>query len=445
MKNRSFDIIIFLAGLFAMTEVYVGGFIAVAELVIFAVAPFVFINDLRTLRRDGFMPLVWLFLLTIVGCIIASIMNRTAFQSFSRGFAAIYGTLASFVCMHKLLRDDFGRVKWFFVGYSLSLIINIFIFQRGSMRHAYDTSLISTEAMESTVSSALFWAGRLPHWLYLPVRGWYISTPSLYSLPTAFVVGVVCLLWSAGSGRAAALCALCTFVLLAVGAKTIRGMWKLKKRISFIVIALMVVALIGKQVYQSLAERGVLGEGGTKKYEQQTKEGRGVFSMLVAGRGEFFAGIYCAIRKPIIGYGPWAIDWDGLGGDFLRKYGSSEDYENYLRFQRASIRRLSVIPSHSCIVGFWTWYGIFGLLLWLYILRLYWKTFTVYFTCYPPWFGCVATILPTAIWDAFFSPYGNRIMMALFFAMCLFLKAVNEKRLPPGGTNASYSMAEWNR
>ncbi len=445
MKNRSYDLLMFLTGLFAMTEVYVGGFSAISELVIFMVAPFVFINDLPYLKRDGFMPLVWLFFLTICGCLLASIINHTAFPSIARGLAALYGTLASFICMHKLLRDDFGRVKWFFIGYSLSLVLNIFIFQRGSARHGFDTSLFSEQAMESTVNSVLFWAGRLPHWLYLPVRAWYISTPAFYSLPAAFIIIVVCLFGSGGSGRAATLCAMITFVLLFVGAKrkTVHGLYQLRKRMVMVFLLLGVVAFVGKQAYLHLAESGALGEGGAKKLEQQTKQGSGFFSLLVAGRGEFFAGLYCAIHKPIIGYGPWAIDWNGLGGDFLRKYGSAEDYENYLRFQMSSARKLSVIPSHSCIVGFWTWYGIFGLLLWLYLLRLYWKTITVYFASYPPWFGCIATILPTAVWDAFFSPYGNRIMMALFFAMCLFLKAVHEKRLPPGGTVGLYLPMEW--
>lgn len=442
MKNRSSDLSMFLIGLFAMTEVYVGGFSAISELILFVVAPFVFIKDLPSLKRDGFMPIVWLLLLTIGGCILASIVNHTSFPAFTRGFAALYGTLASFVCMHRLLRDDFGRVKWFFIGYSLSLVVNIFIFQRGSARHSFDTALFSEQAMESTMNSVLFWAGRLPHWLYLPIRGWYTSVPASYSLPSAFIVIVVSLLGSGGSGRAAALCALATFFFLVVGAKTVLGMRMLKKNMIIVLMALIVVALVGKQIYQGLAERGVLGEGGTVKFEQQTKQGRGVMAMLIAGRGDFFAGIYCALRNPIIGYGPWAIDWDGIGGEFLREFGSSEDYENYLRYQMLSSRKLSVIPSHSSIVGFWTWYGIFGLLLWLYILRLYWKTITVYFSSYIPWFGCVATILPTAVWDAFFSPYGNRIMMALFFAMCLFLKAVYEKRIPPGGTKAFYSIME---
>ena len=41
MKNNS--MLLFLMGLFAMTEVYVGGFSAISELIIFVVGPFVLV------------------------------------------------------------------------------------------------------------------------------------------------------------------------------------------------------------------------------------------------------------------------------------------------------------------------------------------------------------------------------------------------------------------
>lgn len=433
---------LFFMGLFAMTEVFIGGFSAISELAIFIVGPFVLVNDWRTLSRDGFLPSVWLFILTILGCTIASKVNGIALPFFARGFAAIYGTLMSFVCAHRLLRDDFSKVKWFFLGYSLSLVINIFIFQRGSARHGMDTALFSADAMEGTMGSVLFWASRLPNWLFTPVRGWYLQTPAMYSIFAAIAVVIVSLFGSGGSGRSAALAGLGTLCLLLVGGKTVKDLMRLKKHVVSLLVFLMIAGIVGKTAYQHLASSGALGEQGQRKFEEQTRRGNSAMAMLMAGRGEFFAGLYCAIKNPIIGYGPWAVDHEGLSGEFLREYGATEDYETYLRFQQATAnqtgRRQVVIPSHSCIVGFWTWYGIFGLVLWLYILKLYWKTFTNYLVCYPPWFGCIATILPLAVWDAFFSPYGNRVMMGLFFAMCLFLKAVYEKRLPAGGAHGQY-------
>lgn len=436
MRKNNSSVILFLAGLFAMTEVYIGGFIAISELIFCVFAPFIFLKDIKSLKHDGFMPIIVMFVLTMIGCCVASNVNDIPSSYFRKGIAAIYTTLAVLVCMHRLLREDFSSVKWFFVGYAFSLVLNIFIFQRGSARHGDDISLISDVAFESTVNSVLFWSSRLPHWLYVPVRGWYLGVPNLYSLMASVAIAAISLLSSSGSGRSAALCAIVTFGMLVFGRKSRESMLKLKKYIYVMFFSLLVLGLLSKFAYQRLALSGALGDAAARKYEQQTKSGTGIVNLLIAGRGQFFAGLYCAIKNPIIGYGPWAIDKDGVAGEFLAKYGTQEDYDIYLRYQMNEYlvaRKNLVVPAHSCIIGWWIWYGIFGLLTWLYILWLYWRTVTRYFVAYVPWFGCMVTILPTAVWDAFFSPYGNRVMMALFFAMCLYLKAVYEKRFPAGG------------
>lgn len=428
--------LIFLAGLFAMTEVYIGGFIAISELVIFIVAPYVFLVDYKLLKRDGFLPLLWLLMLAMAGCVIATRANGTPFPSFAKGFAAIYATWGSLICMHRLLRDDFMRVKWFFLGYAFSLVLNIFAFQRGSARHLGDVAIVSGAAMESTMNSVIFWAGRLPHWIYLPLRGWFASTPAIYSRTAPLVLAGISLFSSGGSGRAAALCALATFAVLLVEGRSRVSLKQHKQRIIILCVLLVLIGVVAKKGYESLAQSGVLGEYAVKKYENQTRLGNSAIDMLVAGRSEFFVGLYCAVKKPIIGYGPWPVDKDGDVGLFLSKYGTYEDYEVYLRSQRdayAMGMKQALLPTHSCIMGWWVWYGILGLSVWVYILWLYWKTITAYCVCYPPWFGCIATILPAAVWDAFFSPYGSRVMMGMFFAMCLYLKAVFNKRLPPGG------------
>ena len=433
-------------GAFAATEIHLVGNIAISELILSFAAPFVFLFGYRELRADGFMPMLWLFALTIIGCIIASIVNHTEFQFVIRGLAAIYVTLAALICSHGLLRDDFSRVRWFFLGYAISNVINIYIFQRGGSIYMVNSDIIDETRIEATLGSVLFWVERLPHWLYVPIRGWYMSTPLLYSAAAPLVVASVCLFASGGSGRSAALSALLTFVLLIIGRKSLRSLQFIRKHFFVCVCVLAGVALGGAKAYQYFAWTGALGESGFKKIEEQTKSGSGPLAILFSARVDFFAGLYCAVRNPIVGYGPWAVDEDGVAEGFMRKYVTEENYQRYMEMVRASLitgfKRM-VIPSHSCIVGFWTWYGIFGLLLWLYIIRLYWKTFTLYAISYPPWYGCLASILPIVLWDALFSPFGHRVFMGYFFAMCLMLKAVHENRLPPGGTSHRYIVGEY--
>lgn len=433
-RNKQCNYLLFLMGAFSLTEASFGaGFLAISEMVVFMVAPFVFLKDFRSLKHDGFMPMVWLIWLTMAGCIVASYVNHTPLQYFCRGFFAVYAVFAGMVCFHRLLSGNFSGVKYFFFGVALSCIINIFIFQRGSARHGDDVALVSAAAMESTLGSVLFWGSRLQHWLYLPIKGWYLSTPKVYSVAAPFVVAAVSLLGSGGSGRSFALCAIASSVLLILGSKKVSILLRLKRKLIVVFIVMLIGAFAAKGMYSHLAKSGALGEVGLRKYEQQTKSGTGVLPILMAGRSEFFAGIYCAVHNPIVGYGPWAIDWDDLYYGFLEKYGTIEDFQLYVKCQLASARdgggRVHVIPSHSCIVGFWTWYGIFGLVLWLYIFWLYYKTMTAYFVNIPLWYGCFATIIPLAVWDGLFSPFGARLANALLFTMCLYAKAVYQHRV----------------
>ena len=432
MHKRSRQIM-FLIGLFSMTEIYIGGFIAISELVLFAYAPFVFLKDFRIIKKDGFMLFIALSILTILGCVVASLYNHTPFPFALKGLSATYGLFAVVVCMHRILRQDFNVVGSFFIGYALSIFINIFMFQRGSMRSGGDFALVSAVAQTSTLSGVLFWADRLPHWLYLPIRSWYTAVPKVYAVSASLCVAAACLFLSGGSGRAATICALGTFAFLCVGGGTVGDLQRLKKHVIVALLFVLGILMLGKMSYQYCAKKGILGESSARKLAVQSRHGEDLLSLLMAGRSEFFAGIYCALKNPILGYGPWAIDKNGVAAGFIYAYGDPEDYESYMRSINGQTRKLPVIPSHSCIVCFWTWYGIFGLVLWLYILMLYLITITKSFVCYVPWFGCVATILPTAVWDALFSPYGNRVMVGLFLTMCLYLKAVYDRKVPVGG------------
>ena len=56
MKGKNFWL--FLIGTFSMTQVRLIGSIGISEVIVFVVAPFVFVSDYRFLKRDGFMPMV---------------------------------------------------------------------------------------------------------------------------------------------------------------------------------------------------------------------------------------------------------------------------------------------------------------------------------------------------------------------------------------------------
>lgn len=240
------------------------------------------------------------------------------------------------------------------------------------------------------------------------------------------------------SGRSAAIGAFGTMMIILLGGKSPSQMRKLSRNFWVLVIIGVVVIQCLTLVYKEAASRGFMGENALKKYEVQMKGRKsGALATLMAGRLEFFVGSYIAFKRPIVGYGPWALDYDGYYSDFLTKYGSAEDYESYLKYYEWQLKNgqsfITLIPAHSHIVGFWVWYGIFGLVFWIYILFQIVRYFRRDLATVPYWYGMLAAMTPSFLWSVFFSPFGDRVGEAMFIVFLLMTKAVRLGRvdLPP--------------
>jgi O-antigen ligase len=121
---------------------------------------------------------------------------------------------------------------------------------------------------------------------------------------------------------------------------------------------------------------------------------------------------------------------------FLETYGSEEDYEKALKSMRyrESMGGLTLgyIPAHSHIASFFLWFGIVGLLYWLYVLYAIFRYFHKEMASAPHWFGILALGAPGFLWALFFSGFGFRIVtmpyvVLLFMAHSYYIGA---KRLP---------------
>lgn len=173
-------------------------------------------------------------------------------------------------------------------------------------------------------------------------------------------------------------------------------------RIVNIFIMLFLGALIVNSVYESLASRHILGEYAYQKYQTQIQAD----NILEGGRAETFMGIELIRRKPIIGYGSYAMD---KGDKFHKEFASASGKKYRRPFKE---RRM---PAHSHIVGAWMWNGIGGGIFWLYVLLLMWRVFRS---------GAMLTesaLLPgilmtftARIWEILFSPFGLRIPETFF-------------------------------
>ena len=94
-------ILLFLIGLGATYRVRVIGLIGLSEILIFGIAPVLFLVNWGRLKKDGFMPVLTLCGLTMLGCGIASWQNNIYVVDFIRGCASPYAIFASIVVDRK--------------------------------------------------------------------------------------------------------------------------------------------------------------------------------------------------------------------------------------------------------------------------------------------------------------------------------------------------------
>ena len=431
MKRHSSKLLFFLVGLGAVTQVRIIGSIGIVEAIFFIIAPFVFIKDVNVLRRDGFMPVITLAIMALVGCFIACIVNGSPFPNAIRGLAECYSLFATIVVYHRLFRDNLDCYRWIALGFACSEIVNIFAFHKGT--DIYLGGGIETDEKlirQNIISGPLFWLHKLGAILTLPVRGWYLSTPYWYSIVAPIILSVFTMA-TTSSGRSAFLISLLGVVIIFIGGKRLDRMQSIQQHVVAFILVLCVLLVSAKAGYKYLAENGYLNEQALQKYESQTRGGSGMISMIVGGRGVVFASLYACLQRPIWGYGPWAVDHEGLYADFLRKYGDAQDYKEYEEnyAYRLQIGRIPLIPGHSHIFGFWVSYGILALPFWAYVYFLIFRHLRKNMVAIPQLYGYFALSIASCSWHIMFSPYTGRMSVSLFIVLMLMADAIRKGRI----------------
>lgn len=433
--HKELNLVLFLLGLFSMTQIRIIGAIGISEIPIFIIAPFMFLKDYRTLKVDGFLPIIWLSLLTCGGNCIASYMNETHIVYAIKGFATPYSIFAVVVVLHRLLRDNLMGYKWLLIGIAFSLIVNIFVFQQDAELSAFADGAVGIEAGRRIAqTSAIFWTSRIRPFVELPMSAWYTQVPLGVSVMLIFFFVVFSAVTTA-SGRGFAATAMASVVLLMVGRKKRKHMQFFKQHFGLFVVGCCAVSIILTTVYKAAAQSGLMGEQSRDKYERQMEDRKGVLGLLQGGRGEVFIGLTACVDKPIFGYGPCPIDKNDYVKRYYEKYGTSRQWNEFISYDDylSSIGRARcyVIPAHSHLISFWLYYGIIGLVLWVYVLYLIVIYFKRYVDVVPQWFGYMAVTLPTLVWSIAFSPYGYRVATPLTICLLLFSRAISRGMIRP--------------
>ena len=431
MYSSRVKLFLFLIGLGSQTQIQFVGSIGISELLLFLIGPFVFFLDYRQLKADGFMPFVWLSILTCVGCLLSGVFNHTHLILLVKGLASPYSVFVVTVVFHRLLRKDFSALKWFILGVFVSSIVSIFVFQQATYAVRGGEFLEGSEATNVIISNPLFWSSRITSLVMLPISMWYVSTPYAYSASMPFVTALVKILFSQASGRSAALCSFLAGFYIAIAGKNVQRMRRVGRNFLLVLVGLVVLLMIGKQVYVYAAKNNYLGEKAQAKYYRQTQGSSSILKIIMGGRLEFFTAIRACMDRPIIGFGAKPLDTKGYYEQMLEKYGTPDDYEMYVKLIQDRAKRgitYHMLPSHSHLASFWLQYGIIGLIFWLYVLWMFLRFFTRYSHGIPQWYGYCVLVISDFLWDIFFSPFSGRISIAVLMSCILFARAVVQGR-----------------
>lgn len=418
--------LLLLAGLFNGTRINLGGSIALTELAFVVAAPFLIFKSLPMLRRTGLSSALWLMVLWLGGALFSDlVVNHTYLPFALKGIATPVVMISSLICLAYLLKRDITNVRWYVVGSAFTIILSTFFLSRAS---SLGLDMSAESALERTVGYKLYWLNLITAFILIPVKGWYVKVPQLYSKFAVIASAVFALLEGV---RNVFLSYSVSFVLILVGERSVTSMIKLKRHIILVLAAISLVGLGVKVIYKKMASSGYMGESEQRKYELQTRESDSTLAMLMAGRVEFFVGVVAASRRPIVGRGSWALDSDNIFLEYMSKYGTEADYKKAQDRTMKIGSGITLIPFHSHIVTYWMWHGVFGLVFWLFALCLVIKTLISRMHVVPELFGYLALVLPLFVWNMFFSPLGDRVGEVVIITICLMLRYIskNQKRL----------------
>ena len=424
--NKKYRLLWFIIGLGAQLQILFS--LSISETMIFCLAPFFIAEEFHAMRRSGVITCFYVSILPLLGCILACVVNGTALVYALRGLATTALIPCVVIVVHRLFRKDMNGYKWYFVGELGSLFISTYVFQHYGMLQTYAGGQTGLDAAEALMSSPLYWIQRFGGLLLLPSRGWYCNVPLAYSVLAPVFLAIFSLKTSA-SGRSTALGVILAALMVMIAGKRRASIKRVAKYFWVVVICGVCSVFVLNVAYKKAALSGWMGEESRQKYERQTRGGDSILNLLIGGRAASFVGLLAVADKPVFGFGPWAVDDAGYLETFFSRYASVEDYEDLLGANIRQQRRLLLIECHACWLEFWVWYGLLGMVFWLYVLFVVFRFLRHDCWVVPQWFFWLGAGAPGVLWMIFFSPYTTRVMTPMMLVGYLMARAVRHGRV----------------
>ncbi len=438
MSSKS-TLVWFLLGMGAQFQIVAS--LSMTELFVLFAAPLLIFREYSKMKRNGVLPLFVLSLFVVIGCICSCVVNRVSFYAALRGGATTCLISCAIIVSHWILRRDLSGFKWFLIGNALSFFFSAFVFQHSvELTMLADGRVGSSAVVDAIMSGPIFWTTRLSSIIGAVLKGWYLQLPSVVCGGVPLILALFAVLTSE-SGRSIALGLIAMSMIVFIGGKSPERIKRLVCRRLWLLIGVSIMCLfIVNHTYRYAALTGLMGEKSRIKYEKQSHGSDSIAKLLLTGRMDSFCGLLACIDRPIFGYGPWAIDDYGYISTFMRKYADAEDYRDYVELTRFYSTQgavpIRLIPCHSFITQFWLWYGVSGLIFWIYVLFVLFRFLRQDCFAVPQCYMWLAGGVPSLIWSIFFSPFPERFGPMLFIVACLMVRAVRRGTLVPPVTES---------
>lgn len=340
-------------------------------------------------RRAFNSQYMWFYILMgawLFGTIVADSYFGIPAVSRMKGVARVVFFALDFIALAICLNNRPRRM----VVFALSIVaVMLFIARqfRGEFLTQWKFGLASSILILSLLASSYFYARRR-YWICILISLALAASNFVFAFRSQVVIVLV----------SAAL----TIPLLdrrgpSLGGRRARGRNSLK------VVALLALAggavYLASQAIKFGVDRGFFEEGVAQKFQSQSE---GKLGVLFGGRPETLVAIQAIRDSPILGHGSFAIDqrYLSLKQDIQYEYGytdtdNPEDIEN------------PTIPTHSHLTMAWVESGIFGGLLWIYVLVLTVRAVFRINLLRPALAPLYCYLLVNFIWDILYSPFGN--------------------------------------
>jgi O-antigen ligase len=358
---------------------------------------------------------VWFYILMgawLFGTIAADIYLGTPATSRMKGGARVVFFALDFMALAVLLNNRSRRM----VVFALSIVVvMLFIARqfRGEFLTQWKFGLASSVIILSLLVSSYFYARR-KYWVCILIS----LALAAVNTALAFRSQVVIVLLSAAF----------TIPLLdqrggGPNGRPARG--RLLKVVALLALAGGAVYL-ASQAIDFAINRGFFDDAIAEKFRSQSE---GKFGVLFGARPETLVAIQAIRDSPIIGHGSFAVDekYLALKQDIQYEYGYTdtdepEDSEN------------ATIPTHSHLTMAWVESGIFGGLLWIYVLVLVVRAVLRINLLRPALAPLYCYLLVNFAWDILYSPFGsvNRIWAAYLILMSYSLLNTPVREFVPG-------------